>query len=122
MTDLSGPEAHWRAALAAGQFLIQRSRADGEYFFPPRVMAPGTGNDDLEWVKASGGGTIYSFTKISPKPPAEPYAIVLVDLDEGPRLMSRIEGMAADQVEIGARVEARIGKSDDAPILLFDPA
>jgi uncharacterized protein len=122
MSEISGPEAHWRAALAAGQILVQRSLRSGAYVFPPRVMAPGTGADDLEWVEVAGGGSVYSVTTISPKPPAEPYNVVLVDLDEGPRMMSRVEGMAAKDVAIGMRVKARIGSKDDVPIVLFDPA
>jgi uncharacterized protein len=85
-------------------------------------MAPGTGADDLEWVEASGAGTVYSATVISPKPPAEPYNVVLVDLAEGPRVMSRVEGVAAAEVRIGMAVKARIAEREDGPILLFDPA
>ena len=122
MTEQSGPEAIWRAALADGRFMLQKSVADDAYVFPPRTMAPGTGADDLEWVEAAGGGSVYSVTVISPKPPLEPYNVVLVDLDEGPRVMSRIEGIAASDVKIGMRVQARIGEEVGAPILLFDPA
>ena len=122
MREHSGPEASWRAALAEGRFMLQRSLSDGTYVFPPRTMAPGTGADDLEWVEASGNGSVYSVTVISPKPPLEPYNVVLVDLDEGPRVMSRIEGVAAADVKIGMRVQARIGEEAGAPILLFDPA
>ncbi len=122
MNELTGPEAHWRAALAEGRFLLQRSGGDGNYIFPPRTMAPGSGRDDLEWVAASGQGTVYSVTVISPRPPLDPYNVVLVELDEGPRVMSRIEGIAAAEVVIGMRVKARIGEDSGEPILLFDPA
>lgn len=122
MSEHSGPEANWRAALADGRFMLQKSIADGAFVFPPRTMAPGTGADDLAWVEAAGGGSVYSVTVISPKPPLEPYNVVLVDLDEGPRVMSRIEGIPAQAVKIGMRVKARIGDEDGVPILLFDPA
>jgi uncharacterized protein len=122
MTVATSPEAQWRAALSEGEFLLQRSRSSGEFCFPPRVFAPGTGADDLEWVQASGSGTIYSVTLISPKPPADPYAVVLVDLAEGPRVMSRVEGLAPDAVTIGLAVQARVAQGVDGPILLFDPA
>lgn len=122
MQQETGPEAHWRAALAQGKVLLQRSRSSGVFVFPPRVIAPGTGADDLEWVEASGGGTVYSVTAISPRPPAEPYNVVLVDLDEGPRMMSRVEGLAVQDVAIGMRVKARIGSKDGAALVLFDPA
>ena len=122
MSDHSGPEATWRAALAQGRFMLQKSVGDGAYVFPPRTMAPGSGADDLVWVEAAGAGSVYSVTVISPKPPLEPYNVVLVDLDEGPRVMSRIDGIAAHEVAIGMRVRARIGEEAGAPILLFGPA
>ena len=122
MTEQSGPEAIWRAALAEGRFLLQKSASDGSHVFPPRTMSPGTGTDDLVWVEAAGGGSVYSVTVISPKPPLEPYNVVLVDLDEGPRVMSRVEGIPAQAVKIGMRVQARIGQEAGEPILLFDPA
>ncbi len=122
MSDHSGPEATWRAALAQGRFTLQKSVADGAYVFPPRTMAPGTGADDLAWVEAAGTGTVYSVTVISPKPPLEPYNVVLVDLDEGPRVMSRIDDIAAQDVMIGMRVRARIGEEAGTPVLLFTPA
>ncbi len=116
-----GPEAQWRAALAEGRFLLQRARASGRVFFPPRLAEPGTGDGDLEWIEASGLGTIYSVTVISQRPPTPPYAVVLVDLDEGARMMSRVEAMEPDAIRIGMRVRARIAQQDGAPLLVFDP-
>lgn len=121
MTDDQGPEAQWRAALAEGRFLLQRAQSTGTRFFPPRVMEPGTGETDLEWVEALGAGTVYSVTVVSQKPPAPAYNVVLVDLDEGPRLMSRVDGVKAEAVHIGMHVKARVAEEDGAPILLFDP-
>jgi uncharacterized protein len=121
MADITSPEAHWRDALAEGRLLLQRSTSSGAFIFPPRVMAPGTGADDLEWIEASGAGTVYSVTVISPKPPAAPYNVVLVDLAEGPRLMSRVEGLAAQDVAIGTAVMARVVDRPEGAILLFDP-
>ena len=122
MSKDTGPEAHWRAALTNGEFLLQRSRSSGAFNFPPRVMAPGVGSDDLEWVRALGAGTVYSVTVISPKPPAEPYNVVLVDLAEGPRVMSRVEGHDPNDVTIGMAVQARIVRGEEGAVLLFDPA
>lgn len=121
MIDNGTPEAEWRAALAEGRFLLQRALSTGTRIFPPRVMEPVTGETDLEWVAAMGTGTVYSVTVVSQKPPAAPYNVVLVDLDEGPRLMSRIEGIEPDAVHIGMRVKARVTEEDGAPVLLFDP-
>ena len=121
MAEPHGPEAKWRAALAEDRFLLQRAQSTGTRYFPPRVMEPGTGETDLEWVEAMGTGTIYSVTVVSQKPPAPPYNVVLVDLDEGPRLMSRVDGIEADAVHIGMRVQARVAQEDGGPILVFEP-
>lgn len=119
---VTGPERHWRAALAEGRFLLQRARSSGTVFFPPRLMEPGSGDDEWDWIEASGLGTVHAVTVIYPKPPLEPRAVVLVDLDEHVRLMSEVEGVAAEAIAIGLRVRARIGERDGAPLLLFDAA
>lgn len=116
---VAGPTVQWRDALRDGRFLIQRSAESGECNFPPRVARAGHG--DLSLVEASGGGTVYAVTLIRPKPPAEPYNVVIVELDEGPRLMSRVVGLVAAKVAIGLRVRAFIDSEDGEPILLFRP-
>jgi uncharacterized OB-fold protein len=116
------PDAVWRDALAGGRVLLQRARASGTHFFPPRLAEPRTGDEEWDWVEASGLGTVYSVTVVNRKPPAAPYNVALIDLDEGPRMMSRVEGVPAEAVTIGLRVRARIDAAGDAPILLFDPA
>ncbi len=115
------PEQEYFAHLAQGRFMLQRSRSSGAFFFYPRVAAPVTGARDLEWVAASGRGTIYAVTIMRPKPPQAAYNVVLVDLEEGPRMMSRVEGVAPDAVRIGMAVQARIATQDDKPLVVFDP-
>lgn len=114
------PEQEYFAHLAQGRFMLQRSRSSGRHVFYPRVAEPVTGARDLEWVPASGLGTVHAVTVMRPKPPQQPYNVVLVDLDEGVRMMSRVEGIAADAVRIGMRVRARITTQDDKPLVVFD--
>lgn len=114
------PEKHWRDALAEGRFLLQRDPDNGEYHFPPRLASPGGGL--LEWVEAAGLGTVYSTTTVRVRPPAEPYNVALIDLAEGARLMSRVEGIPAQDVTIGMPVKARIDEIDGGPVLVFHPA
>lgn len=116
------PEAQWRAHLAEGRFMIQRSRSTGGHVFYPRVAEPGTGAEDLEWVEASGEGTVHAVTIVRKKDPADSYSVVLVDLAEGPRLMSRVDGIPVDEVTIGLQVRARIIEEGDKPLLVFVPA
>ena len=111
-----GPEAQFRAYLGEGRFMIQRSRSTGRYVFYPRVAVPGSGETDLEWVAASGEATIYAITVNRTRQGA--YNIALVDLAEGPRMMSRIEGV--ETAPIGARLKARIAAIAGEPGLVFD--
>ncbi|MEM9147492.1 MAG: OB-fold domain-containing protein [Pseudomonadota bacterium] len=118
----AGPEARFRAYLAEGRFMIQRSASSGAHVFYPRTVAPGTGAADLGWVEASGLGTVYSSTCNRQRPEkGGDYNIALIDLDEGPRMMARVEGLPPDQVPIGLRVRARIGELDGAPAVIFHP-
>ncbi|WP_380875966.1 hypothetical protein ACFB49_06780 [Sphingomonas sp. DBB INV C78] len=121
MSEPGGPEIVWRSALNEGRLLLQRAQGSGTVFFPPRLAEPGVGEEALEWIEASGMGTVYSVTVIAQKPPMPAYNVALIDLDEGPRLMSRVEGVAPDVVTIGMRVRAIIGEEDGAAILLFEP-
>lgn len=115
------PEREYLQHLAEGRFMIQRSRASGRFVFYPRVAEPATGATDLEWVEASGGGTVYATSTMRLRPPAQSYNLALIDLDEGPRMMSRVESMASDAVRIGMRVKARIAVEGDLPLVVFDP-
>ena len=117
-TKVLGPEAQFKAHLAEGRFMIQRSRSTGRHVFYPRVAVPGSGETDLEWVPASGEGTVYSITVNRTREGS--YNIALVDLAEGPRLMSRIEG--ADTAPIGTRVKGRIVSIEGEPAIVFDVA
>jgi uncharacterized OB-fold protein len=97
--------------------MLQRSRSTGRYVFYPRVLIPGTGERDLEWVPASGGGTVYAITVNRTREGA--YNVALIDLDEGPRMMSRVDGV--ETVPIGTKVRARIVQEDGEPLVVFDP-
>ena len=116
------PEKEYFEHLQAGRFMIQKSRSTGGCVFYPRVAEPGTGATDLEWVAASGRGTVYSTTVIRQKPPTPSYNLALVDLAEGPRMMSRVEGIAPDAVTIGMPVKARIIREDGQSMVVFEPA
>ena len=116
------PDVQFKEFLEQGVFKMQRSRSSGRCFFYPRIAEPETGLTDLEWVEASGRGTVYSATVVRQKPPTPDYSVVLVDLEEGPRLMSRIDGIPPTSVRIGMNVRARIMTESGAPVLVFEPA
>jgi uncharacterized OB-fold protein len=120
--DGPGPEAIFREHLAEGRFMIQRSVSTGRHVFYPRVVTPGSGEADLEWVEASGAGVVYATTLTRRR--AEQggdYNISLIDLAEGPRMMSRVVGIAPEKVTIGLKVRAKIDELNGAPAVLFEP-
>jgi uncharacterized OB-fold protein len=121
MSDVQ-PEVQFAAFLEEGRFMLQRSRASGRCFFYPRVAEPGTGNTDLEWVEASGEGLVYSTTVIRQKPPTPHYNLALIEIAEGARMMSRVEGVPPEQVRIGMKVRAKVIREGDKPLLVFVPA
>jgi len=92
---------------------------DGTAVFPPRLVQPGTGAP-LEWKVSAGTGTVYATTVVR-KRDAEPRSLVLVDLDEGFRMMSRVEGVDPTAVAIGDRVELA-WTDEDPPVPVFRPA
>lgn len=116
------PEKEFFEHLASGRFMIQKSRSTGGHVYYPRMAEPGTGATDLEWVAASGRGTVYSTTVIRGKPPAPNANLALIDLAEGPRMMSRVEGIAPEAVKIGMAVHAKIITEDDHRLVVFEPA
>lgn len=125
-----GPDAEYWAHLRDGRFLIQRSTSTGEFVFYPRIVAPKSGASDLEWVEVSGEGLVYAVTVIARKPErGGPYNISLVELKEGPRMMTRIVGVDPHEVKIGMSVRAKTAipdfgpfKDGDQPIVVFEPA
>jgi hypothetical protein len=118
-----GPERYFQDRLDEGRFMIQRSRTAGAHVFYPRVRCPLTGADDLEWVEPSGLGTVYSTTMVmAPRGSSEVgYNIALVDLLEGPRMLTRVIDISPDKVQIGMPVRAKIGKIDGKSVVLFAP-
>lgn len=105
--DARSPDAEYRQHLEAGRLTYQRCSPVGHSVFPPRIACPTCGSRDLAWTDSVGQGTVYSTTTISPRG-VDPYAVILIDLDEGFRMMSRLDGPDALSVEIGDRVRTTI--------------
>jgi len=118
-----GVQARHQAWLDQGRFMIQRCAACGQHVYFPREVCPHCGAADPEWVAPSGLGTVYSTTVVRRKPEAGgDYNVCLVDLDEGVRLMSRVEQQPADAVHVGQRVQARVLLAEgQGGVVVFDP-
>lgn len=118
-TTSPGPEQAYKDKLAQGRFELQKCGGCGKHVFYPRVVCPHCGADKLGWVAASGAGTVYSATVVRRKPDAGgDYSVVLVDLAEGPRMMSRVVDIEPGSVKIGMKVKARIAPE---PLIEFVP-
>lgn len=102
-------ERYW-AAAAEGRLLIQRCAACGHRQHYPRAVCTACGATP-EWEEASGRGTVYTYTIVRQygMPPFDalvPYVVAMIDLVEGPRLMSNVVDCAPEEVHIGMEVEA----------------
>ena len=106
--------------LRKGELAYQVT-ASGEAIFYPRAVAPVTGGD-LTWRVSKGLGTVYSTTVVYYRD-EPPLNVALIDMDEGFRLMSRIEDIDPMQVKIGMRVRFRAhpGDQKQPPYPVFTP-
>jgi uncharacterized protein len=121
MTEPKGVQAFHQLELDAGRFLIQRCTACAKHVYFPRESCPHCGDSALEWAAPKGTGTVYAVTTVRRKP-AEggDLNVSLIDLDEGVRLMSRVENLAPGTVRIGQRVKARVQVKEGRGLVLFD--
>jgi hypothetical protein len=99
---------HWEA-LVRHELYVQGCGACGLLRFPPRAVCTGCLSSAVAWVRASGRGTVYSFTVIHQNQApgfreAVPYVLAIVALEEGPRLMTNVVGCAPEDVRIGLPV------------------
>ena len=117
MTQPESPLAIYHRHLSAGHLVYQYDARTESAVFPPRVLGPGSGNPALEWRLSAGLGTVHAVTVVHPRD-QDTYNVVLIDLDEGFRLMSRVEGRPA----IGMRVRMRAHRPPDGgpPYPVFD--
>jgi len=100
----------WEAAKRH-ELQIQRCSSCGAHIFYPREVCPECLSSDLNWMKVSGKGTVYSYTIAqAPTHPAFaediPYVIAIVELAEGPRLTTNITGCQPEEVRVGMPVVA----------------
>lgn len=117
----------WEGALQ-GQLRTQYCPACRRHQFPPRRLCMHCGGRNVGWQGVSGRGRVYSFTIVhrAPEPAfaAEvPYAVAVVDLEEGGRMMTNIVGCAPDDVRVGMEVCAVFERvADDVALVKFRPA
>ena len=121
-------EPYWEAARR-GEFALQSCEACGDRPFPPRANCPGCGSPKLSWGTASGRGTVYSYTVAhrAPHPVFSeqlPLVVAIVELEEGPRMVTNLVDCDPADLQVGMAVEARFEPIDDSDVVLpvFTPS
>ena len=106
-----------------GELAYQVCTDDNSPVFFPRAVAPGSGSRNLEWRVSKGLGTVYTTTAVYAAKGQPPHNVALIDIDEGFRMMSRVEDIDPLQVKIGMRVKVKINPGDDKqpPYPVFVP-
>ena len=106
-----------------GELAYQVCTDDNTPVFYPRAVAPQTASPNLEWRVSKGLGTVHATTVVYTKD-QPPHNVALVDVDEGFRIMSRVEDIDPMQVKIGMRVKVRFHPGDEKqpPYPVFVPA
>jgi uncharacterized protein len=111
---------------AAGELRMQRCRGCDELYFPPRPACPRCLSDDVTWETLSGKGTLHTYLINHRAAPGfePPYAIAVVQLDEGPRMMSNIVGVeqTPEALTLDMELEVTFEERGDVMLPLFTPA
>lgn len=115
---------YWLAA-ARGELRLPRCTRCARFHFYPRPACPHCGGLELEWATCSGYGKVYSYTIVQ-RPPSTafeaPYVVAIIELDEGPHLMSNVVHVEPSSVRIGQRVRVQFGQvAEGVCIPLFAP-
>lgn len=121
-TPISSP---YFDAAREGRLTLQQCPRDG-FFFYPRSRCPGCLQDDWEWQDVSGRGTVYSYTvdRVGHDPAQRsivPLVVAIVELEEGPRLTTRIVGCEPEDVSVGMPVEVTFEDLGKESLILFRP-
>ncbi|MFD5162222.1 Zn-ribbon domain-containing OB-fold protein [Streptomyces hawaiiensis] len=131
--DLPEPDAftrtYWDAA-AEGRLLIRRCGACGRAHHYPREFCPGCWSEDVTWEAASGRATLYTWSVVhrNDLPPFSdrvPYVAAVVELAEGPRMMTEIVGEGGDRVgenpELSAGADLEVTFREGIPVFRVTP-
>ena len=123
MPNTKGPDQIFQRALAEQEILLPKCDDCGAFHFFPRVLCPHCHGTAISWQRASGKGRVHTTTVVRRKlERGGDYNECMVELEEGVRMMSRVEGIAPGDVVIDMAVTAFVGEAEDAPIVLFRPA
>jgi uncharacterized OB-fold protein len=123
ITELNAP--FWKG-LAEGEVRLQKCCACGAHQYPAETFCYACGAEAMAWVAVAGEGTLYSFAVVHQLyhkafKPFLPYTVAIVQMDEGPRMLSAMLGLKRP-VAIGERVKPCIRVVDnDKAFLTYVP-
>lgn len=118
---------YWDAAREH-RLVIQKCNACGKFWFPPSQRCAHCLADDHTWTEVKGTGRVFSFVtyqRLYHKgwEGEVPYVVAVIELDEGPRLLSSIVGIAPERVACDMRVKVVFDDvTPDATLPRFTPA
>lgn len=129
--DLPTPDEEtqpfWDAAREE-KLLIRRCGSCGEAHFYPRPFCPKCWSEDVTWEEAEGSATLYTWSVVQrndlpPFPERVPYVAAVVDLVEGPRMMTNVVDCEFEDLEVGMPLAVAYREiSDEVTIPVFRPA
>ena len=129
--DLPIPDHYtqvWWDAAAERRLLVVRCRSCAVAHYYPRPFCPRCGSDDVAWEEASGDATLYTWSVVhqNDMPPFRdrvPYVAAVVDLAEGPRMMTNVVGCEFDALQAGMALRLEITDiGEGVHVPLFRPA
>ncbi|MCB2211425.1 Zn-ribbon domain-containing OB-fold protein [bacterium] len=107
----------WREQPQRYRMIANKDTETGEIYFPPRLVAPGNLDATFEEVQLSGSGKVVTFTiiRVAPTPYADlaPYALAVVETEDGVRLTCQLTDLDVDDVKIGMPVQFEFRKLYD---------
>ena len=114
----------YRECARQGRLVFQRCEACGTLRHPPRVLCAECSSDQVSWVPSEGRGTIFSWTVTHQAPhPAfagqVPYAVVVVELEEGVRIVASLRDLDPAQLELDLPVEVVLEEVSEDVALPF---
>ncbi|HMO95321.1 MAG TPA: Zn-ribbon domain-containing OB-fold protein [Tepidiformaceae bacterium] len=128
MTPQATPETkpYWDG-LKSGKLMIQRNKQTGKAYFPPRPFDPADPFAEVEWFEASGKGKLLSYVISHRAMPGyeTPFAIAVVELDEGGKMMTNIIDcpQTPEALQLDMRLELAPHKvNDEITLPLWRPA
>ncbi|MBQ6734796.1 MAG: OB-fold domain-containing protein [Lachnospiraceae bacterium] len=108
-----------------GRLMLQKGKKSGKLIMYPKKYSPYDMDEEMEWIEASGKGTIYTYSIVENNAPSfmaedVPFCVAIVELEEGVRMCTNIVDTPFDRISIGAEVAPVFDKvTEDITLVRF---